>query len=168
MPKVHYVQKARKDNDRCGVKAGESYFWWKNRPKGRAAGVMRCSKTRPRPSQLTMSDYRQAVYGLQEDIQDALPGIDDPDDLRSMVTEWAAQARDIGDDQRDKLDNFPDNLRDSDTYALVESRADACDDWANDLESADIPDRDDDESDEDWENRFEAAKDDIACLEPSE
>jgi hypothetical protein len=166
MPKVHFVKKARKDNDRCGVKAGDSYFWWKNRPKGSAAGVMRCSKTAPRPSQLTMSDYYSAVYSLQEDISDQIHAIDDPDDLRTAVQDWAAQARDIGDEQRDKRENMPQALQDSETGTMLEERADACDAWADDLMAVDIPDRDDDQDDEEWEAALDAVRDEIVSIEP--
>jgi len=33
MPRVHFVKKARKDNS--AAKAGESYYWWKFRYRGR-------------------------------------------------------------------------------------------------------------------------------------
>jgi len=50
MPRVHFVKHARKDNDL--VKKGESYYWWKFRFTGKCM-----SKTPPRKSQLTESEY---------------------------------------------------------------------------------------------------------------
>lgn len=61
MARAHFVKKARKDNP--AVKAGESYYWWKFR-----RGPKRYSKERPRPSQLTQSEFYGQVYGLQEDM----------------------------------------------------------------------------------------------------
>ncbi len=52
MARAHFVKKARKDNPAAGIKAGDSYYWWKFRRGGK-----HYSKTAPRPSQLTQSEY---------------------------------------------------------------------------------------------------------------
>lgn len=175
MPRLHFVKKARKDNDRCGVKAGESYYWWQNRGAGgKGAGIKRCSKTRPRPSQMTLSDYTAAVLGLQEDISDNAGQIDNVGDLMAMRDDWAEQARSIGVEQADKLANMPEGLQQGPTGELLQERADACEAWGGEIESADLPD--DDESDqnplydpdnEDWLiDAITEAINDIAALEP--
>lgn len=171
MPRVHFVKKARKDNDRCGVKAGESYFWWQNRGSGgKGAGIKRCSKTRPRQSQLTMSDFYSAVYSLQEDIEDAIGTITEIGDLESMRDEWAQQARDIGTDQSDKLANMPEGLQQGPTGELLQERADACETWAEEIEGIEIPDPDDFAEDDEPEAALQQAIDDaigeMAALQP--
>lgn len=144
MPRLHFVKSARKDNDRCGVKAGESYYWWQNRGSGgKGAGIKRCSKTRPKPSQMTLSDFYQAVYALQEDIMENAGQIDNVDDLRSMRDDWAEQARQIGQDQNEKLTNMPEGLQQGPTGELLQERADACETWGDEIEAVEIPDPED-------------------------
>lgn len=59
MPKVHFVQKARKDNP--VAKRGESYYWFKFR-----YGPKQYSKNRPKPKDLTQSQYLTVIYSCQE------------------------------------------------------------------------------------------------------
>lgn len=69
MTKAHFVKKAAKDNP--AVKKGEPYWWWKFMVGGRG-GPKHYSATRPRPSQLTQSEFLSAIYSQQEDLEDAL------------------------------------------------------------------------------------------------
>ena len=66
MPRVHHV-KAAKDYPDHGIKKGEMYFHWKFRYGGKHR-----SKVRPRSSQLTQSDFLSQMYGIQEEIEDAI------------------------------------------------------------------------------------------------
>lgn len=138
MPRVHFVKKARKANPSAGIKVGDSYWWWKNRAKGARAGVKRVSKTRPRPSQLTMSEYFSQAYALQEQVEDmSLPSDADglaefADELRSV----AEEVRTLGQDQQDKHDNMPDGLQQGETGQLLEGRANACESLADEIDSA--------------------------------
>jgi hypothetical protein len=111
MARVHYVKKARKANP--VAKKGEPYYWWKNRTPGRAAGVKRYSKTQPRPSQVTASEF-----------------------LSSCRT--AAEAyREIASSCEDKYGNleqaFPGGCP---TMELLEQRRDACETLADTLDGA--------------------------------
>jgi len=102
MPQVHFVQKARKDYPGQGIKKGESYYWWKFRYGGRFA-----SKTQPRPSQLTMSEYLGTAYTLQEQVEDL---VIDPKDLESLADDLrsiADELRTLGSEQEDKIGNMP-------------------------------------------------------------
>ena len=76
MPRLHYVKKARKDNP--AVKAGEPYYWWKH-----AWSAKQYSKTRPRPSQLTQSEFMSEYLSMGEDFEDALNGTDTVEDVQS-------------------------------------------------------------------------------------
>jgi hypothetical protein len=59
MPKVNHVKCARKDNPEHDIKAGESYYWWSMMQGSR--GVKHYSKTYPKRSQLTNSDFFKPV-----------------------------------------------------------------------------------------------------------
>src|SRR6266446_4284886 len=66
MPKVHFVKKAQKDHPDVGIKKGESYYWWAMKT-GPRSGITRKSKTPPKRSQLTSSDYFSRLWDLQDD-----------------------------------------------------------------------------------------------------
>lgn len=143
MPRVHYVQKARKDNP--AVKAGEPYYWWKFRHGGK-----RYSKTRPRPSQLTQSPYYGAVRSLVERIEDETPN--DWDDFESLRDEIKDEIEALGQECQDNLDNMPDSLQYSPTGELLQERIDACDNAVMEIESIDEFEFDEDEVRDDLED----------------
>ena len=165
MARATFVKQARKPNPvvtqadidkaKAGAEEAASYFWWKFRFGGK-----RFSKTRPRASQLTQSEYYSTVYGLQEDMEDARPA--DLDELRGMQEEWAGRARDLGDECRGRWENMPDSLRNSETGCLLEERADAMEAWADELEGADLTmDAGGDEAE-----RLPEALDELLAVEP--
>ena len=129
MARAVFVAKARKDNP--VAKAGESYFWWKFRFGGK-----HYSKERPRPSQLTQSEFLGQLYSIQEEMQDAKP--EDMDDLRGLVEDWASQLRELGEEQEEKQGNMPDALQDSPTGELLQERAAGMEEMADELESIDL------------------------------
>ncbi len=137
-PRVHFVKKARKDNPRAGVKKGESYFWWANRPPGRKSGIKRFSKTRPRPSQVEGNPYYSAAYAIQEGLEDSLAACSTLEDLEAFaadVTNASEEARSLGDEQEEKLNNMPDGLQQSSTGELLQERTDNCGSVADALET---------------------------------
>ncbi len=89
MPRVHHVNKARKDNP--VAKRGESYYWWKFRTSSK-----NYSLTPPTRSQLTQSEYLTVIYSCQ----DGWEKIDDPHDIvaadwdSTAITSWLGQIRD--------------------------------------------------------------------------
>lgn len=137
MPKVHHVKKARKDNKKAGIKKGESYYWWAFRV-GRGS-IKRYSKTPPRPSQLTNSEYMSSFLSLQEEIEDEAQGVktkEDAESLAQFMRDKAEEYRTLGDEQQEKFDNMPEGLQSGDTGQLLECRKEACDRGAEELESA--------------------------------
>lgn len=143
MPRVHFVQKARKDNP--AVKKGESYFWWKFRYGGK-----RYSATRPRQSQLTQSAYFGQLYSLQEMIEDY--EVNDNDDFTSLRDEVASELDNLRDETQGSLDNMPESLTYSPTGELLQERVDACENAQSEVENIDEfddeePDLDDFEED---------------------
>lgn len=153
MPKVHFVKKARKNNKKAGIKKGQSYWWWSHRMKGSVSGFKRYSLKPPRPSQLTLSEFWQAVYSVQESVEDAGP---EPDDVISTLRDVANQIREAGEACDEKFNNMPDGLQQGETGQLLEARRDACSTLADQLEEvADNIESDCNEVDGDTEDETE-------------
>jgi hypothetical protein len=131
MPRVHFVKKARKDVEGTEIKAGESYYWWAFRYGGK-----RTSKTPPRQSQLTQSEFWGAVYGLQEREQP------DFESLNDTVDEIKSELEQLRDEQEEKKSNMPEGLQEGATGELLQNRYDSIESAIGDLENVDIPDED--------------------------
>lgn len=127
MARVH-KRTARKAYPNQGIKVGDVYYKWTLRPGGRGKGTMYRSLTPPTPAQLTNSDFMRSVYAFDDDISAA----ETPDDLEEVIN----GIRELGDEQGEKLGNMPDSLQNGPTGELLQERADNCDQWASDLESA--------------------------------
>lgn len=131
MARVTFVKKAQKDYPAHGIEKGESYYWWKFRH-----GSKHFSKTRPRPSQLTQSDYLSSAYALQEQIEDLQYSPDIMEDVPGDLRNVADELRTLGSEQEDKICNMPDSLQDSEVAERLRARAEACEEIAGELESA--------------------------------
>lgn len=83
MASVTFVKKAMKDYPDHGIKKGESYYWWKFRFGGK-----HYSRTPPRQSQLTQSEFWGTVWGTQEGIDD------EATKLRADHAKWSAEHAD--------------------------------------------------------------------------
>jgi hypothetical protein len=145
MPKVHYVKKARKDNPIA--KKGESYYWWKF-----AFGPRHFSKTRPKASQLTQSNYLSQIYAIQESI--SVDRFAQFDTISSDIEDIIANLQELYEECEESLYSMPEHLQDtSNSGLLLQERIDALDDTINELESIDIPEVPTDWSDEysDWD-----------------
>lgn len=105
---------------------------------GGRSSVKRYSKVYPRASQLTMSEYLGAAYGLQERIEDLTADNGLQDERDTLV----AEIEELAEEQRSKFENMPDGLQQGDTGQLLEERAEAMTTWASDLESIDISEPD--------------------------
>lgn len=157
MPRPHYVKKARKSYKADGIKKGDPYWWWKFNfgPKIR-------SKTQPRASQLTRSDFYATLYDLQDDVESLVAG----DGLKDAVSDIADRIRTLGEECADRLSNMPDSLQESDTGNLLQERSDACEAAADEFEAIDfeIDQLDDDEDAEadpeqaHWDEKLEEVK----------
>lgn len=131
MTRLHFVKKARKDYPQYGIKKGESYYWWKFR-----YGSKRMSKTQPRQSQLTQSEFLSTVYGVQEDLED-LSASDFEEDLEEARHKAKDTLEELRDETQEKHDNMPDQLQDSETGELLQNRGDELDNMINDLDGVD-------------------------------
>lgn len=126
MPKVHTVQKARKDHP-PDIKKGDTYYHW----KFRYGGLWR-SKTYPKPWQLTQSPFLQQLYQLQEYQFD-------PEDLEASRDDLVNQIQELLDECQESLDNMPKHLQDSSSSGeLLQERIDGLESWISDLENVDL------------------------------
>lgn len=135
MARATFVKSARKDilgyDEKVVIKKGESYYWWKFRFGGKII-----SKTPPRRSQLTQSEF----YGTMYDIEDRISDLSalSADDLASEVEDIISEIQSLGEEQQDKLGNMPDSLQDAPTGELLQNRSEACDAIVSELESIDL------------------------------
>lgn len=117
-------RKANKDYPENGIKKGDTYYYCNLKTGPRSSRVMRQLKPFTR-SQLTTSDYYQAVWSLFDDADPQTP-----DDVRDM----AETLRGIGEEQQEKFDNMPEGLQQGDTGQMLENRAQSCDSQASELD----------------------------------
>lgn len=127
MPRVNFVKNARKTHG--DIKKDESYYWWKFRFGGR-----RVSKTKPKPSQLTQSEFLGNIYGLRESNE----SVPDYDDLESSVESIKQELETWRDEQEEKKNNMPENLQESSTGELLQERYDALDSAISELDGLDF------------------------------
>lgn len=161
------TQKARKDYPDQGIVKGDTYYKWTLRPGGRySKGVLYRSARLPRPSQLTSNAFRSPLYSLQEQVDD-LTTENAHTDREGIVEEIRA----LGEDQREKFDNMPEGLQQGDTGQLLEGRADACGEWADELEGIDLSELEQDyrpedhDSEEAWEELKQEKVDELQGIE---
>jgi len=153
MPRVIHVKAARKDNPAC--KKGESYYHWSFRYGGK-----HYSKTYPRQSQLTQSDFLSQAYSIQERIEDwdyeldANTSHEDTvadikEQAESFLEEVVSEVEELANECEEKRDNMPEGLQEGPTGELLEGRASSCEEWASNLESVDIEECEGEGTDED-------------------
>lgn len=129
MPRVTKVLKARKAIPQYGIAVGDTYYHWAFMVGGRG-GPKICSKTPPKRSQLTRSDFLSQVYTIQDESLTS-DNIKSADDLRDVAT----TVEELGQEQTDKFENMPEGLQQGDTGQMLEERAQQCESWAESINS---------------------------------
>ena len=155
MAKVHFVKKSRKEyvDNLTGetIKAGESYYWWAFRYQPK-----QISKTPPKSSRLTQSEFLQAVYRIQEEI-DVLTAadtiIDQLDNIKNEI-------KSLKEETEDKIGNIPDNLQRGSTTKLLQSRVDSLQGWFDKFDNIDT-EIDKELSKEEKEKRYQEILEDV-------
>lgn len=142
MTKLHHVKKARKAVPHAGIEPGDSYYWWAffRMPK-------QYSKTRPPSSALIRSPFLRSIAEIEEDFDTFNPGDDDLEERRDHNVE---AVRELGQEAYEAFENMPESLQQGDTGILLEQRHEQCEEWAEEMENCEYPDRDDYEDEEDW------------------
>lgn len=141
MPKLHYVQKANKSQDKYGIKKGQPYWWWyaPRKPRSKARGTILRSPKKPKPSALVGSPFLKACMQIQEELEEASQQLNSTDAVKDFVETlqgYAEGFRDMGSDETGKLQNIPESLQASATATLLETRAEQCEVVAEALSSA--------------------------------
>jgi hypothetical protein len=141
MAKVNHVKSARKDYPEAGIKKGESYYWW----EFRFGGTHR-SKTPPKPSQLTQSEFLSTLYSAKERMEAIdTSNYETVSDLESEIEEIRSDLEQLKDDTQEKLDNMPEGLQQGDTGQLLQERIDNLDGLISELEGIDFQEPDSEE-----------------------
>jgi hypothetical protein len=139
VPRLHFVKKARKAIPSAGIKPGDSYYWWKFKTGGRG-GVKRVSKTRPRRSQLTQSEFYAAMYDAEDDLAGVVgrfeAGEADFNELAQALEDAASAVREAGENCQEKFNNLPEGFQNAETGERLQARADRCESIADELEEA--------------------------------
>ena len=155
--KASYVKRARKDYPAHNIKRGESYWWWKFNfaPK-------QVSKTRPRRSQLTRSDFWGAIYDMQDANGDG-PRLGD---IENRIIDITAMLEEIRNEVQNKLDSMPEALQEA---SVLNGRIAACEEAINTLNAVEVPipaldgdGNDEEKADEVWQEVIDAL-DNISC-----
>jgi len=128
MTRVHHVKKARKDNP--AVKKGEAYFWWKF-----AYAPKRYSKTRPRASQLTLSEKMARYYEAQETIED-LDTQGEIDTVIEALQGVGEEVQEIANEYQESADNIRDAFTESPTADECDEKVFACEETVACIEDA--------------------------------
>jgi hypothetical protein len=102
--------------------------------QGGRGGPKRYSKERPKPSQLTQSEFWGAVYGLIESSQD----VPDYADLESSAEEIKSELENIRDETQEKFDNLPEGFQNGQTGEQLQARIDSVDEAISTIEGIDF------------------------------
>lgn len=140
MPRVHHV-KAAKDYPQYGIKKGDMHYTWSMLFGPRSSKTFR-QLAAPKRSQLTTSEFLSTIY----DIEDSLSALTDLDDIEGIVQEL----RDCAENEQGKYDNMPEGLQQGSTGQMLESRAEGCNNAADELEGIDTEFEGDDGERDGW------------------
>lgn len=141
----------------CKITPGMTYKTWAFRYGGKR---VRCDKPkcRPRESDLTQSKMSGA-YAAREAIEDAvaefLEGTMDVEDLKDAVESGASDIEGVASEYEDSFNDMNEGLQNSETGQLVQEKADALNNWAQELRDLEFDDEDEPREDakpEVWDN----------------
>ncbi len=153
MARLTSVAKAQKSPGSCGkcssvILKGEPYYWWSNMVGSRGVRRIRCSKCRPRPSELVGSDKISRIMGAVEQVEDSLGQLVDVisgnpksftefrDDVANALQDASQEIGSVGEEYGESFDNMPEGLQQGETGQRCEEMRDNCSDWACQLEDA--------------------------------
>lgn len=115
------------ENDRVLIARGESYWTWSFMNGGTFV-----SKTKPRESQLTSSEFMSTYYSIKEEIEDWAP--ESVEDVESFVETIKEEIESLKDETQEKLDNMPEQLKYAPVGELLQERIDSLDETYNELD----------------------------------
>lgn len=179
MPRVHHVMKARKAQPHAGIEAGDEYYWWKFRYGGK-----RVSKTYPRRSALTQSQYYAAQYDAEDYAQEALCDLageirsgaldDEMTSLEERISDAVAPIVQAGEENADTLEENADNVESGFGHETYQSEAmkeraeeyrawaSEAEDWSAQISPEDKPNRADYPGSEEYDGALDEWRENIA------
>lgn len=128
------------DKDPVFIAKGESYWWWAFKNGGKYL-----SKTQPKQSQLTQSNYLGQLYTIQEQMDEI--ECNDPADIEGLIDGFKSDLENLRDETQGSLDNMPEGLQQGDTGQLLQERIDACENAISEFENIEFDYEEPDESD---------------------
>ena len=137
MARVHLVKAARKAIPEAGIVKGEPYYWWKFRYGGK-----RVSKTPPKRSQLTQSDFYARLWDIEDDV---VSQAEANSDLASVRDDVVSQLQELRDETEEKLNNMPEGLQQGSTGELLQERIDALESAIDEYEGLELEEPSDDD-----------------------
>lgn len=150
MARVNLVKKARIAQGKCGrcgveIKRGDPYRWTKPRYGSKRVRCMR-RECRFRPSDLTSSDNRAAIFAAQESVEDAIEAVRKMEKPSKTVVETlcvevgcaSEEIRQTGELYGESADNIEQYFSESETIDECRENADACDAVADALGAFDF------------------------------
>lgn len=141
------------EGDEVLIHKGQPYYWWAfmNGPKY-------YSLERPKPSQLTQSDYLQTLYRIQEEIEEADGTLTSKEEFEDFKEDIKSRLEELRDEQEEKRSNMPEHLQDVGSGELLQERFDALDSAIDEIENIDLEDRDEEEypDDEEGDEAYQA------------
>lgn len=123
--------KAAKDYPQFGIVKGQQHYYWKLMTGPRSSRTFR-QVDPPRPSQLTSS----AFLGAMGDLEVEMSGFTHDDGLPETLDNYAESIRSLGQEEQDKFDNMPEGFQQGETGQLLEERANNCEAWADEIDTA--------------------------------
>jgi len=168
MPRVTHIKKARKDYPSFGIQKGDSYYMWSFN-----FGPTYKSKTYPKRSQLTRSDFLSQLYDLEDGISSRFSGFQDDgetpnSDLSSSIQDGidslVSDIQNLLDETQERLDSMPEQLQEtSDAGATLQERIEGLEGWISELESVDT-DIDEELADDEKTARVDEIVDEITQI----
>lgn len=121
--------KPRDENDKVIIPKGSIYYKW----SFRYGGTFR-SLVKPKPSQLTQSDFLSTVYSWQENLEVfETEDFEEVNEYRDNLIEDVDQ---LLEETQEKLENMQEyNLGESPNAELLQDRIEALENYKNDLEN---------------------------------
>lgn len=160
------------------IRVGDRYYTWARKNRGVFYQHVECGY--PKRSQLSdrktvviedaIDDANKAIGDWVPELAHAEPTYTDGyEDVRSALESVAEVARDVGQEYQDGFENMPEGFQQGGTGQAMEEVAQELDSWADELESwspssedPDMPDREEDEDEDEYRERCQQALDDWA------
>lgn len=156
------------------IRVGDMYYTWSRRNRGTYFQHQECGY--PKRSQLSdrkTVQIEDAIDDAQATLDAWVPVLDDDgtytggyDDVSDALADVESVASSVAQEYQDGFDNMPEGLNQGPTAQAMEEVSQELDSWGQDLASwspdegePELPEQDEDESDDDWRDRKQDALD---------